>query len=522
MKINRQIAAVSIVLLAGACTYEFPESAYAEPSKGDATFTKLITVGSSYTAGIMNGALYTESQNSSIPNIIAQQLKSVGGGNFNQPTINSTNGYYGSAIGIPGVPDGTPLGRLYFKVKTGTDCAGVAKNPDIVTKVPGQLPTAFAGDKGALNNFSAYGVTIQTAQLSDASNPASPFFNASYGRFASAPGTSTIISDAKAALTTESFLLFWLGMDDVYGYALNGAIDTDPKAPLTSNVAFTAAYPAAINNLLSTNSSFKGVVANIPDVTSLPHFTTVKWNQVVFLSCNPTDVGTVAALNAGTAYGGFNAALDAIVAGAIPGVTLTAADAAKRKVTFTAGANTTLGANPIVIIDENLPNLSAALGAINPGLAIFGQVRPTTANDLILLSAGSILPTGVGINPAAGFLTDKYVLTPEEQAVIQASITSFNSTIETVVNDNSGRLALVDANAILSTLKTSGASINGSGLNSTFAPPFGAFTLDGVHLTARGGAYMANKFIEAINYRFGSTIPFCNPNDFNGNELPIP
>ena len=34
----------------------------------------------------------------------------------------------------------------------------------------------------------------------------------------------------------------------------------------------------------------------------------------------------------------------------------------------------------------------------------------------------------------------------------------------------------------------------------------GAFSLDGVHPGARGYAYMANKFAEAINAQYGSTL----------------
>jgi hypothetical protein len=34
----------------------------------------------------------------------------------------------------------------------------------------------------------------------------------------------------------------------------------------------------------------------------------------------------------------------------------------------------------------------------------------------------------------------------------------------------------------------------------------GAFSLDGVHPTARGYALIANKFIEAINAKYGATL----------------
>jgi hypothetical protein len=65
-------------------------------------------------------------------------------------------------------------------------------------------------------------------------------------------------------------------------------------------------------------------------------------------------------------------------------------------------------------------------------------------------------------------------------------------------------------------------TINGSSFTSSILPPFGAFSLDGVHPNQRGHGYMANLFIDAINRKWGAAIPLCNPNDLPGNALPIP
>src|SRR5687768_1357116 len=86
------------------CTYDFPEKT--QIVSGEADFTKYIAVGNSLTAGFMDGALYNRGQQNSFPLILAGQMKLVGGGDFNQPDIASTNGFY--AIG----PNNTILGRL--------------------------------------------------------------------------------------------------------------------------------------------------------------------------------------------------------------------------------------------------------------------------------------------------------------------------------------------------------------------------------------------------------------------------
>jgi phospholipase/lecithinase/hemolysin len=117
---------------------------------------------------------------------------------------------------------------------------------------------------------------------------------------------------------------------------------------------------------------------------------------------------------------------------------------------------------------------------------------------------------------------DQYVLIPAEQTEIQTAINGFNTTISSAVTAQSSRLVLIDANAILAEIKAGKVTVNGSSLTASITPPFGAFSLDGVHPNQRGAAYMANELIEAVNAKWGAKIPLCNPNDYIGNALPIP
>jgi hypothetical protein len=61
-------------------------------SAGDADFSNYVAVGDSLTAGYADGALYRLGQESSFPNILATQFKTVGGGVFNQPLMNDNLG----------------------------------------------------------------------------------------------------------------------------------------------------------------------------------------------------------------------------------------------------------------------------------------------------------------------------------------------------------------------------------------------------------------------------------------------
>src|SRR4051812_6308042 len=55
--------------------YEAPGPGVA--TAGNADFTKYVAVGATASAGFMDNALYTEGQNNSFPNLIAQKLKEV-------------------------------------------------------------------------------------------------------------------------------------------------------------------------------------------------------------------------------------------------------------------------------------------------------------------------------------------------------------------------------------------------------------------------------------------------------------
>jgi hypothetical protein len=63
--------------------------------------------------------------------------------------------------------------------------------------------------------------------------------------------------------------------------------------------------------------------------------------------------------------------------------------------------------------------------------------------------------------------------------------------------------------------------VNGVTITPALTPPTGVFSEDGVHPNSRGYAYMANVFIDAINAKFGATIPKANLGDYKGTGLPI-
>lgn len=472
-----------------ACTYEFPEEVIQEPTSGEANFSKMISVGNSLTAGYMDGALYNRGQENSYAVILSDQMTVVGGGVFNTPSINSVNGFFGLA------PDGqTPLGRLILTVNRQTGATGPAPIG------LGEIPTAFSGNKSTLNNFGVSGITLLTSlipQTGGPNVPQNPAFNPFYARFASNPGQSTVMGDAAAALKTGgTFFTFWLGNNDVLGYAVSGA--SNPSI-LTSNTDFQQRLSSALGAMLQANPEAKGAVANIPNLNVLPYFNLVPWNAL------PLDQGTAAFVN--QAYLQYNGGLAQMVGLGL----ITEAEKTRRTIVFKAGQN------GFVMADKNLTNLTG-----------FGlpSIRQSNNTDKPVLTLSTALGVAVGGNPqlvrGVSFpVEDSFVLTQLEQEECQSKVTAFNALIAAAVQASSNRLVLVDVNNLLNQVLQGQVNAGGALLTASIIPPNGGFSLDGVHPNARSHAFIANHFIDAINAKWGANIPRSNPNAYPGNDLPV-
>jgi hypothetical protein len=169
-----------------------------------------------------------------------------------------------------------------------------------------------------------------------------------------------------------------------------------------------------------------------------------------------------------------------------------------------------------------LPAAAAPLVANLLGTA-YGQSRQANAEDLLTLPSAGVIGTInsdffaflvsqnipqelAGQFSAEGItypLDDRWVLLPSEDAEIISAVDAYNTTIQDVANTKG--LAFVDVNQILIDAATTGIVFDDYSLNADLV--FGGLvSLDGIHLTARGYAYMANGFLEAIDEAYGSNF----------------
>ena len=266
-----------------------------------------------------------------------------------------------------------------------------------------------------------------------------------------------------------------------------------------------------------TANGAKGVIGNIPAVTSLPYFTTVPYDPLD--PANPAFGPQIPTLNA--LYARLNRAYAFLQ---VP----------ERSVVFSETE-----ASGVVIIDDSMPNIAAKLTAvlIGGGLDVptatllgnqYGQSRQATANDLLVLTSRPILenplneayaaflisqnvpPEQAGqlaLNGITYPLEDKWVLTAAEQALVEVATDAYNVAIAAAAIQKG--LGFVDAKGLLEELSTNGVSSNGFVLTGEYVLG-GAFSLDGIHLNARGYAFLANEFLKAIDETYGSNFEDAN------------
>ncbi len=440
---------------------------------GTADFSNYVAIGDSQTAGYTDGALFLAAQENSMPNILSNNMASVGGSAFTQPLTDDNIGgllFAGNVI---------LSNRFFFDLTTFT--------PAILQGTP--TTDVIPGLSGQFNNMGVPGAKsfhFLAPGYGNAAGVPLGLANPYFARFASSPAT-TIFGDAMAQ--SPSFFTFWAGSLDVTSYALAGgdgvnqAGNFDPSTYGPSDITDPVVFGQAIGGMLAGLNSIgaQGVVANIANPLLLPYFAVIPYNAV------PLDAGTAALLNQG--FAPYNGGLLQMEAFGL----ITTAERILRTINFVEGQNA------VTLVDEYLTDLSGF------GLPSY---RQATEIDLLPLTAQFIIGTTVGGNPlqingVSVPLDDQWVLTPNEQTEVENATSAFNAIIEAAATQ--AGFAFVDIENLMAQLARIGVPSGDFRPTSEYALG-GALSLDGVHTNARGNALIANEFLKAIDATYGSNF----------------
>jgi len=456
----------SLALLFAACKPSVNIKTKLTP--GTANFTTYMAVGNSLTAGYSDNSLSLSGQLNSYPERLFEQFQLVGcKGPFVIPLLNSDAGFptakyiLGYTVGCNG---DTSLGPISYP--------NFAVNPYDALYTP-----SASNPPNQINNLGVPGIRMVDYDVLGYGNPAygAGNYNPYAARFYSnTAGTPMDELSFRVRNLHPTFFTFWLGANDVLGFASGGGTgdgsgNAAPILPAPFNLyasnaisptaVFEKLYDSALNVAISTGG-VSGALINIPNVTSVPFFTTVPANGLTLTRQGQAD-------------------------------TLTALYGNNPNYSFKVGAN-------YFIVQEH-----------------DGTTRQAIPGELILLTVPQDSLTCYGMGSLYP-IPSQYVLTTEELQDISTATITFNAYIKSEALKYN--LAYVDMYNYLGTIQ-SGITFNGVNYNATYVTG-GAFSLDGVHLTQRGYAIVANKILTDINAFYGSTIPSIDVNKYVGVQFP--
>ena len=432
------------------------------PSNGSADFSKYVAIGDFNTAGFMDAELYRQGQQHSIPNILATQFATTGGGAFKQPLMLDELGFGGKKI-------------LGSKI----DCNGDASLAPVAA---GGLPP----NPGNFDNIGADGpynnMGVPAAKSYEVFADIYSLFNPYYARFAAEPGVSTVIGEAVAQ--NPSFFTIWLGLEDVLRYARLGGTDDS----ITNVLTFTATMTAMVQSMVQQGA--KGAIVNVSDITRMPYFTTI----VQKLPYNGFVLTAEQAGGLNAAYGDFEAYL------------------ASLGITWSYGFDFQEGPNAFVVEDEDIP--------LPPPF----NVRQMAAEDLFLITlpTDSILCYGMGVPDAAhpelgpNGIPSLYILKEAQCNEIKDAIDTYNVVISGLAQTYD--LALVDIYSFVQSAEA-GLVYDGIKFNTGFVTG-GLYSLDGIQFSERGNAVVANYIIDAINIKYNAQVPHAVVGSYPGFIFP--
>ena len=456
-------------------------------SAGTADFSRYIAVGNSLTAGYEDGGLYLEGQQNSYPSILAQQFSKVGGGQFRQPLFAAAQSNGSGYLRLTGfTATGSPL------------LTPVTSNLAVRALSPNNTPL-YTKYTDAIENLGVPGI-----RMADVQTPG-------YGSVLGNPYFERITPDAnpfqtyydrvKSEAATAKFFTFWVGNNDVLGYATSGgaaqnAGNTNAASPPQNTITRTDSFTVKATRLVNalTAGGAKGVISGIPDVTGIPFFTTVGPRLRAALTAKSVP-GLV------------------IMTGGNPGSTN------RRQIATTDirdDTNATAGRQLFTLTSSPFIGLIGTPTS-QPWRYIYGQTGLPAAGFPLYLQAFAVDTTQLFGVSAGNPIPSAFVLDNTEQTLVATATTAYNNALQSLAS--SKNLAYFDANTYFRQIAASGVATNAVSNSASYISG-NLFSLDGVHPTPRGYALVANEIIRQINGKYNATIPMVDANGYRGEQFP--
>ena len=252
-------------------------------SSGRADFSKPVAVGASITAGYMSRALSENSQTLGYAVQLVKQFKKAMAGEGTVRLLSYKPMESDGALAIA-----TPAGTIRFvdnRVESITEEGGFVHSTDArityIDSIPSELYTLVAAPGMKLVDYMNLNVKVFPQNPSDP-YPFNPYV------FRSFNANKTFFEDVMEQADDATFFISAVDLfgNDVLSYATSGGMgkvraadDTSPRGP--NDIT----HPSVIDKILGdiiqpfVNNKAGGVLASVPDITLLPYFHAIKWDD---------------------------------------------------------------------------------------------------------------------------------------------------------------------------------------------------------------------------------------------------
>jgi hypothetical protein len=398
-------------------------------------FIRFISIGDSITAGYADGALYYEGQLNTYPHLIAQQYSLLKPLVFKQALVDKQSvgiGFLGrSRLILKSEPQHPKLTTLAYLSDSGDN--SVFKSNTFQSQGPFNN-MAVPGAKSLHLLYPGYG-NVQAGEGN---------YNLFFTRMASDPEKASVLSDCMA-LQPDFFTLF-IGNNDVLAFAMSGGtMDAITPQQGPPGIGFHETLTYILETL--TNSGAKGVLATIPNLSSIPFFNTIPYNGL-FLTQKE----------------------------------VTLLHESYSELTFNAGYNA-------FVIEDFSRDQQPLIRQLKKGEFILSEIMMDPLKEHYLSGA---IP-----------VPKRYTLTTAQVRLIEHAIHLYNGSIKTLAEEK--KLGCVNLNKLLKHLKND--RQYDAKTKHIHYKQTGAFSLDGLHINSLGQSLLANEFIKEINRSYGLKIP---------------
>lgn len=482
-----------IILFLSSCSYDFPSAPEKpEVDLGSLNIDRLTVLGSSVSAGLMDGALYNRGQNSAYPSQFSTLIEEQTGEEiyFSIPIESET----GFNVRVNNNTSSTP-GKFFLSFRNPTQ-----EWPAQLT-VDGENIQDYEGALTDLSNFSIPG--IKSFNFDDeGSLSGNPYFD----RLTQKNSNESILDIA--LLANPTVMILEPGTEDIFGYSLDGASgDVDPATnniqpgDLTPASVFDQEVDEMVDRILNESSADLFLV-NIPDPFKFPYFTTLPWYYT------SSEFEVVRNTFSFSYYSPFNLDVQE------HNQTITNNSEYRPRIIFDV-----LGGNPFrakVIEDEYLPDAQN-----NDGVEI-PKYRQMTDEDYFLYNAEKLHYNSIENPPIFGTenpIEDQYIVTKTEAEIISNRREAFNDKIESIAQNNP-RIHLVDFSGLIDRVYNDEVSYEGVYYSLGFDSKT-IISADGFSLNAKGHALLTNELISVINQNFGANINLVDVNSRKGTNMEI-